>query len=175
MTKKILCIILVVSIFLLLVIGAITLSHNNRVVVNPTISPTEIPSRVPSTTSTTMPSQNPTDEITLTPQTSQNIKVLQPISYQTIGKTFTVTGSARVFENVVSIRLSKTANKNVLLTTTVMAQSPDVGQFGTFTKMLDLSTLSLENGTELVLEVYQVSPKDGSDIDVVTIPLIYKQ
>ncbi len=78
-------------------------------------------------------------------------------------------GKARVFENVVSIRL-KDKNGKILFQGTTNAQSPDVGQFGLFQKEVTFETMQKE-GT---LEVYQASARDGSEIDKVTIPVKFQ-
>ena len=81
----------------------------------------------------------------------------------------TVKGSARVFENVVSLELTD-YNGKLLYADTVMADAPDTGQFGPFEKEITFKT----NVPSGVLTVYQASAKDGSRIDLVTIPLKFK-
>ena len=61
-------------------------------------------------------------------------------------------------------------NGIVLFEGTAIANAPDVGQFGPFEKQIEFNTNAL-SGT---LTVYQASAKDGSRIDVVTIPLKFK-
>lgn len=106
--------------------------------------------------------------ITISPAASQNIEVLTPRGGDIFKSGTAVKGNARVFENVVSIRLTDSEG-NILTQTTAMANAPDVGQFGTFEKMLKFQTSS----TEGILEIYQASAKDGSEIDKVVIPVIF--
>lgn len=105
-------------------------------------------------------------EITLAPAASNNIEVLSPRGGDSIKSGFAVKGNARVFENVVSIRLLDSLG-NVLVQTNASANAPDVGKFGPFEEVLKFQSDD-SSGT---LEVYQVSAKDGSEIDKVTIPL----
>lgn len=112
-------------------------------------------------------SQSPT---VISPASSQNIEVLSPRGGDTIKSGFAVKGNARVFEDVVSLRLSDSEG-NVLVQTTTSANAPDVGEFGPFEKVLNYQT----SATEGTLEVYQSSAKDGSEIDKVTIPLQFSK
>lgn len=111
-------------------------------------------------------SQNPT---AISPAASRNIEVLSPRGGDFVKSGFAVKGNARVFENVVSIRLTD-AGENVLVQTFTTANAPDVGMFGPFEKVLKFETAV----TEGTLEVYQSSAKDGSEIDKVTIPVLFK-
>lgn len=110
-------------------------------------------------------SQNPT---TVSPAASKNIEVLSPRGGDFVESGFAVKGNARVFENVVSIRLTD-AEGNILVQTTTYANAPDAGMFGSFEKVLKFET-SETTGT---LEVYQPSAKDGSEIDKVTVPVLF--
>lgn len=115
-----------------------------------------------------IPSPTTSEQIsTPTSLSSNNIEVITPHSEDVVKSGFTVRGNARVFENVVSIRL-RDSEGNILTQTTTYAQSPDVGLFGPFEKQINYATRDITG----VLEVYQASPKDGSDIDKVTIPLV---
>ncbi len=113
------------------------------------------------------PTLSPTNgdyTVTLSPAVSRNIEVLSPREGEEVKSGFAVKGNARVFENVVSIRLLDSVG-NVLAQTTAYANSPDAGKFGPFEKMIEFSTFDNRG----VLEVYQASPKDGSDIDKVRV------
>ena len=55
-----------------------------------------------------------------------------------------------------------------------MANAPDTGQFGPFNVPVTLSG-NLQSNDHLTLEVFQYSAKDGSEIDKVVIPLIYRE
>lgn len=108
-----------------------------------------------------------TNELPPVHNESANIKVTAPEAYATVTSPLTVEGEARVFENVVSLRLLD-ANGNVLVGTNTTAQSPDVGQFGPFSVDLPFDH---PTGTTGTLEVFTTSAKDGSEIDKVTLPV----
>ena len=97
---------------------------------------------------------------------STNITVVNPVPNMTVSSPFTVSGNARVFENVVSIELTDNAG-TVLYSGTAYANAPDVGQFGNFSQQVQFVT----NATSGTLTVYQASARDGSRVDVVKIPL----
>ncbi len=97
-------------------------------------------------------------------QSEVNIIVTAPQENTVTGKRFAVTGVARVFENSVSYRLTD-ENGVVLVESFTTANSPDIGQFGPFMFMIEASAAT---GSKGVLEVFQNSAKDGSEIDKVT-------
>ncbi|MBI2032359.1 MAG: Gmad2 immunoglobulin-like domain-containing protein [Candidatus Levybacteria bacterium] len=98
-----------------------------------------------------------------------NIVVLSPASNSKLENPFLVRGRARVFENVVSIRL-KDSSGNVIAEGTAYANAPDIGQFGDFEQYINFST----EDSKGVLEVYQASAKDGSDQDLVSISVKFR-
>lgn len=128
--------------------------------INPFLSPTPYP---------TIDAQNPDASGTLPPSSSKNIEVLSPRTGDNIKSGFRVEGNARTFESNVRIRLT-TDDGTVLIDTNTTANAPDVGQFGPFEKTLVFST-DAKTGT---LEVFQNSAKDGSEIDKVTIPVVFE-
>lgn len=108
--------------------------------------------------------------ITMAPATSTNIEILSPRLGDSVKSGFIVKGNARTFESSVAIRLSDSFG-NVLIETFTLANAPGVGQFGLFEKVVDFETDD-SSGT---LEVFQYSAKDGSEIDKVTIPLLFEK
>ena len=124
------------------------------------------PSIAPKAESLSPSSQQP---VVVTPASSENIEVLSPLTGDTVSNSFTVKGNARVFESVVSIRLTDSQG-NIIVQTTTIANAPDVGKFGPFEKVITF----VSEDTLGTLEVYQASPKDGSDTDKVTIPLLFR-
>ena len=100
------------------------------------------------------------------PVEEANIVVFVPKEDAAVGLSFDVEGKARVFENVVNIKL-KDKNGKILFRGTANAQSPDMGEFGLFRAEIKYATLQME-GT---LEVFESSAKDGSEINKVVIPL----
>jgi len=103
------------------------------------------------------------------PQGNANIKVSEPKSNQEVTFPFKVTGEARVFENVLNVRL-KDSKGTVLFEDFETANSPDMGIFGPFEENINY-LLKEPESQDVILEVYWLSPKDGSEIDMVTIPL----
>lgn len=112
---------------------------------------------------------NENENTSVSPASSQNIEVLSPLMGDEVKSGFVVKGNARTFESSVSIRLLDSEG-NVLAESFTLANAPDVGQFGPFEKQLNFQTES-ETGT---LEVFQASAKDGSEIDKVIIPLLFR-
>lgn len=106
---------------------------------------------------------------------SGNILVSTPYNEGSVGPSFIVTGKARVFENVVSLRVSNKVLGKIYYSGTVVTNAPDTGTFGEFATQVDMNThdFSLKPNDRITLEVFQSSPKDGSDTDVVTIPLYF--
>jgi len=99
-----------------------------------------------------------------------NIIVFDPKENARISSPFDVEGKARVFENVVSIKLTDKGGK-ILFQGVTDAKSPDVGQFGLFQEEITFKT----NQTEGTLEVFEASAKDGSEINKVSIPVKFVQ
>lgn len=103
--------------------------------------------------------------------TSGNMIVTSPVTGQTIGVPLVVTGRARVFENALNYRLlDGDGAATVLAEGTAMADAPDVGEFGAFTISTSYTLPTAATGT---LEVFDYSAKDGSVIDLVSIPVAF--
>jgi putative hemolysin len=111
---------------------------------------------------------NPPAQTTQPANPEANIKVSSPLPNETISSPFTVKGEARVFESQFNWRL-KSGDGSVLAEGMGTAQALDVGQFGPFE--IELKTLAKGPVT---LEVFDRSAKDGSEIDLVSIPLKIK-
>lgn len=101
---------------------------------------------------------------------SGNIKVSQPQSDSLISSPLLVKGQARVFENTFQMVLKDADGKEVVKKT-VTAAAPDAGQFGDFGELLIFDNPKTDKGT---LEVFDLSAKDGSVIDLVKIPVKFK-
>lgn len=102
-----------------------------------------------------------------------NIILYEPATGSTITNVFTLSGIARVFENVVSLRVKNMRTNKILLTGTLEAKPPDTGQYGSFKKELTLSPTNLKRGDVLEISLYQSSAKDGSEIDTVKSSVTY--
>lgn len=94
------------------------------------------------------------------------IWVTSPVSGQTITSPLHIQGMAQVFEAMVSYRL-KDANGNILVEGATMS-SMGAPEHGVFDLVLEYPATPSSYGT---LEVYEVSMKDGSDRNLVIIPI----
>lgn len=116
------------------------------------------------TTNTTVPSKG-------TSSTSGNVTVTVPVAGAKIGTTFTVTGFAKVFENVVQIRVRD--NKGViLLETFVNTNAPDVGKTGTFSKSLTLEKTPTDKKGKI--EFFTSNEATGAEEDKVSVSVNFQ-
>lgn len=99
-----------------------------------------------------------------------NIIVHTPEANITVTNPFVLTGEARVFENTFNYRI-KDESGAVLSEGFDTAQSGDVGVFGPFSTLVFYEKSNAKKGT---LEVFTHSAVDGSEIEKVTIPLLFK-
>ena len=97
------------------------------------------------------------------------IWVNEPVPNQIVSSPLTVRGSARVFEATVNLRL-RTDDGKILgeLFTTATEGAPGRGEFEA---TIEYASPSGAKGT---LEIFSISPKDGSEKDKVQIPLHFK-
>jgi hypothetical protein len=119
--------------------------------------------------------------ITLSPQPStssdtepeQNITVTQPLNGEVVTLPVTIRGQARTFESSVSMRVENENGQTVLQTFTT-ADAPDVGQFGPYEFILPAEDQNLQKltGQTITIVVYENSARDGSEINVVKVPVI---
>lgn len=103
----------------------------------------------------------------------KNIAVESPRAGEKITFPLTVTGRARVFENTINYRVLDADTKAVVASGFATADAPDIGQFGDFSFEI-IGTAKSQAAGQLILQVYWASPKDGSDLDVVNIPVTYE-
>lgn len=99
---------------------------------------------------------------------SGNILVESPWPGDTIANPFTISGQAAAFEGVVSIRIRDEAG-NILTNETVTTISGM--EMSGFSKTIDYSKPTTQTGT---VELFTISPKDGSQQDQVSIPINFK-
>ena len=99
----------------------------------------------------------------------ENISVDSPKAGAELSLPFSVKGQARVFENTINFKIKDSEN-NVLYEGIGMAQAPDMGKFGPFEK--EISYLYQKPaGSEVIIEVFELSAKDGSVINLVSLPV----
>lgn len=99
-----------------------------------------------------------------------NIIVYTPEAGITVTNPFVLTGEARAFENTFNYRV-KDESGTVLGEGFDTAQASDVGLFGPFSLLVFYEQSNATKGT---LEVFAHSAMDGSEIEKVTIPLLFR-
>ena len=120
----------------------------------------------------TSPVVTRTPTLTSAPVGSGNIRVSSPLPNTVISGIFTVSGEARVFENQFSYRL-KDADGSILAHGSITANGQEAGQFAPFSTTI--SSYSTPKGKTGTLELFDNSPKDGSEIDKVIIPVVFSK
>jgi hypothetical protein len=98
-----------------------------------------------------------------------NIVVAEPQAGNIVGFPLMIVGQARVFENVFQYRVKDDAGV-VLADGHAMADAPDVGQYGSFLLSVHYDAPTTSTGT---VEVFSYSARDGSEQDMVTIPVMF--
>lgn len=128
---------------------------------------------VPVTPSPTRPISSPSSSpspSTIIVSESANVTIVSPLPNQRVASPLTVTGQGRVFENVMQVRLKDAAGK-ILVQLKTETMSPDAGLFGPYSATVTFATPSPATGT---LEAFSYSPKDGSEINKVSIPVRFR-
>ncbi len=97
---------------------------------------------------------------------SQWIKIFKPAPGETVTHSFTVEGIANVFEGTVNYSLTAPAG-NILTEGYTMGA---MGDWGYFSFEIEIPE-EMESSTPLLLELYTLSPKDGSIQDLIQIEL----
>ena len=101
---------------------------------------------------------------------SGNISVRIPQPNAIVSSPLAVEGMERTFEQNVVLRL-KDGKGNEFIKTAVIGTAPDAGIHGPYHAELTFEKPATRTGT---LEVFQGSPKDGSEIDKVTVPVRFE-
>lgn len=96
------------------------------------------------------------------------IKVAKPKPYQFISSPVVLLGEANVFEAVVSYRLKSSQGDIITQGYTMTAGAFEMNPFR---QEIDFTKPSAESGT---LEVFMASPKDGSDLHKISIPVYFQ-
>lgn len=119
-----------------------------------------------------MTSESPIATNTAIPKATvdnSNIHIFSPKAGEKVGTTFMIIGEARVFENQFSYRV-RDEDGTILDSGNDYANAPDVGQFGSFG--ISISNLK-PKGTKGTVEVYSASAKDGSEINLVKVSVVF--
>lgn len=101
---------------------------------------------------------------------SGNMKVTSPDKDELINNPVLIKGEARVFESQFNWRV-RDADGTILAAGPAYANAPDVGQFGPFEIKANYAKPKSQTG---IVEVFDYSAKDGSEIDLVRIPVRFK-
>lgn len=102
------------------------------------------------------------------PPIEANITIDTPSENETVSNPIHLTGEARVFESQLSWRL-KDVDGNILIEGHVMSQAADSGQFGNYEVWIPVPAVT---DPHLMVEAFQYSAKDGSVIDLVSVPVL---
>jgi len=101
----------------------------------------------------------------------QNIKVSSPLVDQEIGLPLVINGEARVYENLFNYRL-KDQDGSILVTGLAVANSPAVGQYGSFEIKASYPEPKGQVGS---LELFSSSPETNAEINLTSIPVKFAQ
>jgi len=109
-------------------------------------------------------------EGTPAPPWGREIYLNTPWPNDEVSGSFRIAGSAQgAFENTIVARL-KTESGTVLFEEPITYNAPDIGELGYFDIAVTFSTTA-DSGT---LEVFHQSPVDGSIVDLVSVPLVFR-
>lgn len=100
-----------------------------------------------------------------------NTVVTAPLDGDVVGDPVTITGRAIAFENNINIRIMD-GRGNILKETYATTDAREVGQFGNFSVTVNYADPSTPTG---IIEVFQISARDGSEIDKVTIEVRFEE
>jgi hypothetical protein len=103
--------------------------------------------------------------ISSVPTTNPNANIIleNPKSAEVVTLPFVIKGKARVFENQLNFRVRDSLGRTFIEGTIKVAAS-DTGKFGPFA-----ATISSMPQGKTTIEVFDKSPKDGSEIDKVSV------
>ncbi len=99
---------------------------------------------------------------------SEDITVFEPLMNEVVEERFLVEGEARVFEQTFMWRLTDVATGESV-EDNERTNAADIGLFGPFSFKIDVPRGYGEEG--LILELFEYSAADGSQINTVEIPL----
>lgn len=99
---------------------------------------------------------------------SEDIIVTEPLMNQEVGDSFEVTGEGRVFEQVLNWRLTDLGSGESI-EDFANTNAADIGLFGPFSFTVEVPETYSD---ELLLEVFEYSAADGSQVNTVEVPLV---
>ncbi|NQU77518.1 hypothetical protein HQ544_02360 [Candidatus Falkowbacteria bacterium] len=110
------------------------------------------------------------DSQTANPETG-NIIVESPTPDETVTSPFEITGQAKVFEGTVLVRLRNQDGKIVVPVQIVNVHAEEAGEFGSFKIKINYQFYATKEGT---VEVYSEDARDGSEINMVEVPVKFE-
>lgn len=111
------------------------------------------------------------DQTIVQPQTIKNIIVEKPLPNSTITSPFEIIGQARVFEGTVLVRVKNQNGATVIPAQIAAAHAKNADEFGAFKITLSYQFYNTKEG---VIEVFSQSAADGSEINMVVIPVKFE-
>jgi len=105
------------------------------------------------------------------PAQSENIIVETPLPSSTVTSPFEISGQARVFEGTILVRVKNQDGKIVIPTQIVTAHGADAGEFGDWKIKVNYQFYATKEG---IIEVFSESAKDGSEINMVEVPVKFE-
>lgn len=123
---------------------------------------------IPAATAPSITISPSSTSISIQRQLEANIRIRSPKPNNVVSLPIIITGEARVFENQFNYRV-RDSDGSVLTEGAATTNSRDIGQFGTFT--IIINSLAEPNGINGEIEVFDYSPKDNTEVDKVSIPV----
>jgi hypothetical protein len=154
---------------LVVLVSLTVCTSTNFTPVAPTPSPTASAPRATPAPTTPSPSPTPSPEPAQpTPITSASgfVTVNQPLANARITSPVTISGTAQVFEGVLQWRIVDTTGR-VLGQGKTLAPADGVGAYS-----VSATFVPPASDTAGLVEVFSISPKDGSIADLVRVPVI---
>ena len=97
---------------------------------------------------------------------SDRIRIFEPAQNETVSSPFTLRGEARTFENNVRFRLKD--SQGTVLVDSFTTAAGEMGRFGSFEAEIVFNVPSAKEG---VIEIFEESAEDGSEIGKIVIPV----
>lgn len=110
-------------------------------------------------------------QTTSEPQSNENIIVEEPLPNSTVTSPFIVKGQARVLDGTVLIRAKNKTGIIVIPTQVATTHINKADEFGPFKITLGYQFYATREGT---IEVFSQSPVDGSEINMVAVPVRFE-
>lgn len=117
------------------------------------------------------PTLSPSPQQTVEPAKSDNIIVETPLRGSSVKSPIKVSGSARVFESALSMRLKDLGGK-IIAEENIRVEPGEVGQMSAFATFLAYPKQTI--GTQGTLEVFTKAASDGREEDLIQIGVVFQ-